>query len=60
MVDSRLQFESLIVICVKDLKIGTRKLFIEKDSKLALTEQFLSEHPALNCNAFNVIMALQT
>lgn len=47
--------ESLIVSYVKDLKIGMRKLFIEKDNKLALIEQFLTEHPALNYNTFNCL-----
>lgn len=60
MLDSRLLCGRLIVSYVKDLKIGMTKLFIKQGNKLALIEQFLTEHPALNYNAFNVIMALQT
>lgn len=45
---------------MEDLKIGTRKLFIEKDKKLALIVQFLTERPTLNYDSFNIIMALQT
>lgn len=49
-----------LLVMWKILKIGVRKLFIEKDRRLALIERFLTEHPALNYNTLNVIMALQT
>lgn len=58
-VDNSFLFESLIVAYVKDLKIGTRKLLIEKDKKLALIDQFLTEFPTLNYDSFNIVMALQ-
>lgn len=44
MVHNRLLFESLILSYGKDVKISMRKLLIEKDNKLALVEQFLTEH----------------
>lgn len=57
--DNSFLFESLIVAYVKDLKIGTRKLLIEEDKKLALIDQFLTELPTLNYDSFNIVMASQ-
>lgn len=56
MVDHRLLFESLIISFVRDIKIGLRKPFVEKDNKLASTEQFLAEiHHALNYNTLTLL-----
>lgn len=55
MVDHGLLFKSLVVM--KNLKIGMRKFFIEKDNRLASTEQFLTEFHHAVC--YNTLTSLQ-
>lgn len=42
---------------MKNLKIGMRKFFIEKDNRLASTEQFLTEFHHAVC--YNTLTSLQ-